>query len=166
MANYKCGNCGKEGTNPQHGVLEHNYSCGQRGDPTTTHFCSEHCSMKYSKEGNAIQWRKELTTMDESIEMLKGIVKTAVEDGEQVPKDVISEIKFFKVKRAMLVLVLQGDRKAVQNLYMKKREVIGESLEEFYNTYGDGDDKDRQIYLKACDMAKWMADIGWVPWDI
>ena len=105
-------------------------------------------------------WCEALDHMDQTIENYKGLVRMAVEEGEQIPKRIISDLKLFKINRAMVVLLLQGDKKAVQNLYMEKREVISDALEEINKTYEGDDDDEKQIYLKACSMAKWMADIG------
>ena len=163
---YECGYCGKEGTNAPFSCKEYNYSCGQKGDPKTARFCSKSCARTYIIEGNATSWCKELDELDQRIENYKGVVKMAVECGEQLPKRIISDLKLFKIKRAMLALLLQGDRKAVQNLYKEKREVISDALEEIYETYGDGDGDDKRIYLEACSAAKWMAEIGWERWDI
>ena len=163
---YECGYCGKEGTNPPVSSNHYTYSCGQRGDPTTTHFCSKPCGRAYINEDNNITWCKDLDAINYAIENYKGLVKMAVEKGEQLPKRIISDLKLFNIKRAMLVLLLQGDRKAVHNLYMEKREVISDALEEINDTHGDDDDDDKHIYLTACSIAKWMSDIGTVRYDI
>ena len=162
---YECGYCGKEGTNPPYSSRYYTYSCGQKGDPKTTHYCSKPCGRTDFNERNNIMWCKAVDDLDQTIENYKGLVRMAVEEGEQLPKRIISDLKLFKINRAMVVLLLQGDKKAVQNLYMEKREVISDALEEINTTYEDDDD-DKQIYLKACSMAKWMADIGTARNDI